>query len=198
MSGEELEAMSWCGANLLGHKMKNLIKKLLRLGDNATMTGEVVIRAYRTGTNELLKEIKQKNLIMTGSNTGRDLLINWLLTWAYNNSAATGTPITPGVNYIAIGTGTATPVAGNTQLQTECNRAQISYAADLTNTQAQFQTLFPDGILTTGTVVTEVGSFIGGTASANTGYIFNRALLGTAYTKSAGTDTTIQITITFN
>lgn len=181
--------------------MKNYLKKiLLKLaGESVGITGMIEVFEYKKGTKELTQYIKSKNIVMTGNNTGRDLLVQWLLTWYYNANPSLGIiPVTPGINYIAIGTGTATPALTDTQLQTEVNRAIISYAADLTNNQALIQALFPDGILTTGTVVTEIGSFIGGTASANTGDIFNHGLLGTPYTKSSGTDTTIQITFTFN
>lgn len=184
------------GLGDLGIKtMQNILIK--PAADGISMKGKVVIRAYKAGTKELIQEIIQDNLIMTGSGTGRDLIIQWLLTAYYNANPGVGiTPIAPGISYIAIGTGSTTPASGDTQLTTETNRAIVSFASDLTNNEAQFQALFPDGILTNGTIYKEAGAFVGGSATLNTGNIFNHALFGTTYTKAAGTDTTVEIDIT--
>lgn len=131
-------------------------------------------------------ESATENLIMTGSLTGRDLLVQYLIN---------GTTYTGGLNYGALGTGSTAPAAGDTQLTTESARATPSIANDLSNNQAQLQFYFPDANLANGTY-REVGTFMNGTASANTGKLFNHALLGAAYTKTAGTDTTLEVDIT--
>ena len=152
--------------------------------------GTVIIRAYKAGTKELVQEIRQSNLIMVGTSTGQDWLINWLL------SGYTTVNVGLGINYGAIGTGTTAPNALDTQLQTETNRVLVAYGADLTHTQAQLQFFFPDGVLANGTYH-EFGMFIQGTAAANSGNLFNHALFSTPYTKAAGTDTTIECIVTF-
>lgn len=126
-----------------------------------------------------------ENLIMTGSLTGRDLLVQYLIG---------GTTYTGGINYGALGTGTTSPAAGDTQLTAEVARTVPSIQNDVSNNQAQFQFYFPDANLANGTYH-EAGSFMNGTATLNNGKIFNHALLGTAYTKTAGVDTTLEIDI---
>jgi hypothetical protein len=41
----------------------------------------------------------------------------------------------------------------------------------------------------------ECGSFIGGTSTIGSGNMFNHALFSSGYSKSAGTDTTLEIDI---
>jgi len=141
-----------------------------------------ILESYSLGI-----ESTTDNLIMTGSLTGRDLLVQYLIN---------GTTYAGGINYGALGTGSTTPAAGDTQLTTESARAVPSIANDVSNNEAQFQFYFPDANLSNATYK-EAGSFMNGTASANTGKLFNHALLGSNYTKTAGTDTTLEIDITF-
>lgn len=144
---------------------------------------DCILEGYSLGI-----EAATDNLIMTGSLTGRDLFIQYLIN---------GTTYSGGINYGALGTGSTTPAASDTQLAAEVARVGPSTALDISNNQAQFQFYFPDANLANGTYH-EAGSFMNGTVSANTGKIFNRALLGSAYTKGAGTDTTLQINISLS
>lgn len=152
--------------------------------------GTITIRSYKAGTKELLQEIVQKNLIMQGTNTGKDLFVQWLI------SGYTGSNIGLGINYGAIGTGSTTPAVTDTQLQSESARVTPSFAQDSGNTKAILQFFFPDLSLAN-TTYREFGMFVGGTAVANSGNIFNRALFSSAYTKVSGTDTTVQCDIEF-
>lgn len=138
--------------------------------------------------NALGPAIVQDNLIMTGTLTGRDLLVQYLLPG--------GTYYTTGINYGAIGTSSTAPASSDTQLGAEVARITSSVANDVSNNELQLQFYFPDANLTNGTYK-EVGTFMNGSASANSGQIFNHALLGTPYTKGSGTDTTLEIDITF-
>lgn len=130
---------------------------------------------------------KSKNLVMQGSYTGSNQFLKRLI----GDTTYTGT-----INYLAIGTGSTAPAVSDTQLQTEVARALYITREEISTTQARIKTFFTDANLTNGTYY-EIGSFIDGTASANTGKIFNRALFGTPYAKSSGTDTTIQLDIYF-
>lgn len=148
--------------------------------------GKVTIRAYKAGTKELLQEIVQDNLIMQAANIGKDLIIQRLLginTYTLN------------INYGAIGTGSTTPTASDTQLTTETNRTTVSYSQDSGFNEAMLQFFFPDSMLTNQTYY-EFGTFVDGSATANSGQIFNHALFGTPYVKTAGVDTTVEVDIT--
>jgi hypothetical protein len=130
-------------------------------------------------------EAVSDNLIMTGSLTGRDLLVQYLIN---------GTTYSGGLNYGALGTSITTPASSDTQLGAEVARAPFSTAIDVSNNQAQFQFYLPDANLANGSYQ-EAGTFMNGSASLNSGQIFNHGLLGTTYTKTSGTDTTLAINI---
>ncbi len=154
--------------------------------ENIKPTGTITIRVYKAGTKELLKTIVHKNLIMQGTNTGKDLIVQRLLstnTYSLN------------INYGAIGTGTNTPAVSDTQLQTETDRVLVAFSQNIGNNQAQLQFFFTDSILANGTY-NEFGMFIDATATPNSGQIFNRALFTIPYVKTAGTDTTVQCDVT--
>jgi hypothetical protein len=176
-----------------------------------SLSGKILIRSHPEGTIDRYKELKaqgriaeaqaliaagkveveQKNLIVDSSNYGKDILVQYLV------SAYTGSFNFPlGIAWGELGTGNTTPTVGDTALTTPTNRAPVSYAADLGLNEAQLQFFFPDSVLANESYY-EAGSFIGGNSTIGTGNLFNHALFGTAYSKSAGTDTTLQINITF-
>jgi hypothetical protein len=130
------------------------------------------------------------NLIMQGNLTGKDLLVQYLC-----GAGLVGATIYGGINYGAIGTGTATPTIADTQLQTETLRVAIANAIDNGNSIAQLQFFFTDALLANG-AYKEVGTFMNGSGTANSGAIFNRSLLGTTYNKTTGVDTTLEVDIT--
>ena len=90
--------------------------------------------------------------------------------------------------------GSIAVTAQDTQLQTETNRTSPAYALDVSYAQATLQFLFQDSVLANMTYY-EFCSVMAGSSSPNTGQIFNHALLGTAYTKVTGQDTTVQLDI---
>lgn len=159
--------------------MKNIITNGLK------MKGTITIRSYRAGTKELLQKIVQRNLIMQGSSTGMDLIIQKLIS---NNTYSCN------INYGAIGTGSTTPAVTDTQLTTETARTTVALAQESGYNTATIQFFFPDTNLTN-TTYREFGTFIDGTASANSGQIFNHALFSVPYTKVGGTDTTVEVDI---
>jgi hypothetical protein len=177
--------------------------------ESLKITGKITIRSYPAGTlhcyetlvglgrldlaRELLAdgkiEVEQHNLIVDSPNYGKDILVQYLI------SAYTGSFNFPlGIAWGEIGTGNTTPTTGDTALTTPTNRAAVAYAADLGLNEAQLQFFFPDASLANGTYY-ECGSFIGGSSTIGTGNMFNHALFGSGYSKSAGTDTTLEIDI---
>lgn len=151
------------------------------------MVGTITIRAYKAGTKELVQEIVQKNLIMQGTNTGKALLVNRLLG---------DTTYTTIINYGAIGTGSTAPAASDTQLATESARTTVAYSQNVGNNEAVIQFFFADTSLSN-TTYYEFGTFVDGSGTANSGRLFNRALFTTPYVKASGTDTTVEVDITF-
>ncbi len=174
--------------------------------------GKIIIRSHAAGTIErydqlkragrlaeaqdLLRggkiEVEQNNLIVDSSNYGIDILVQYLIS-AYNGSF--GFPL--GIAWGELGTGTTPPAAGDTALTTPTNRAPVAFAQNTGFNEAQLQFFFPDTTLANGTY-TECGSFIGGTSTIGTGNMFNHALFGSPYSKSAGSDTTLEIDITIS
>jgi hypothetical protein len=177
--------------------------------EGLTVSGKVIVRSHPAGTIDryndlksqgrfqeaqaLIKsgkiEVEQKNLIVGSSNYGIDILVQYLVS-AYNGSF--NFPL--GIAWGEIGTGNTTPATGDTALTTPTNRATVSYAADSGFQTAQLQFFFPDAVLANGTYY-ECGSFIGGSSTISSGNMFNHALFSTPYSKSSGTDTTLEIDI---
>ncbi len=175
------------------------------------VSGKITIRSYPAGTLHLYRtlvdlgkidlarglladgkiEVEEKNLIVDSPNYGKDILVQYLIS-SYNGSFAF--PL--GIAWGEIGTGSATPTVGDTALTTPANRAPVAYAADNALQMAQLQFFFPDSSLANGTYY-ECGSFIGGTSTIGTGNMFNHASFATPYSKSSGTDTTLEIDISF-
>ena len=170
-----------------------MIKKLLKkiFGDGASVRGVVTIRSYKAGTKELVGELVFRNLIMQAANVGKDLIVQKMI------AAYTGIdPYTLHITHGAIGTSGTTPTAADTQLGAESARVSLTYAQDSGYNEAVLQFFFPDSILAN-TTYHEFGIFVDGTTAPNSGQLFNHALFGTPYSKSAGVDTTVEVDITF-
>jgi hypothetical protein len=185
-----------------------------RISENRGIRGTVIVRSHPAGTihlcetliglrrpdlaRELLKdgkvEVVQKNMIVWSLNYGFDIFVQFLIS-GYTGSFAFASTL--GIGWGEIGTGATTPVNTDTALTTPTNRAPVSYAADLGFNEAQIQFFFPDAALTNGTY-TEFGTFIGGSSSIGSGNMFNHALFASAYSKSAGTDTTVEVDFSFS
>jgi hypothetical protein len=175
------------------------------------VSGKVIVRSHPSGTIAVLRElhrrgehnlantilrhgkieVEQKNLIVDSSNYGKDILVQYLIS-AYTGSFAF--PL--GIAWGEIGTGNTTPAAGDTALTTPTNRATVAYAADLGFNEAQLQFFFPDAVLANATFY-EFGTFIGGSSTIGSGNMFNHALFSTPYSKSAGSDSTIECDFSF-
>jgi hypothetical protein len=101
-----------------------------------------------------------------------------------------------GISWGEIGTGQTTPTNLDTALTAPTNRMPVSYAADNAFNEAQIQFFFPDSTLANGTYY-EFGAFIGGSATIGSGNMFNHALFTNPYSKSSGTDSTVECDLGF-
>ena len=166
-----------------------ILKKLFRM-EETSIRGTVIVRAYKTGTKDLIQELTFRNLIMQASNVGKDLIVQKLI------AAATGTdPYTLHITHGAIGTSLTAPAINDTRLGAESARVPIAFGQDNGASIAVMQFFFPDSSLANQTYY-EFGTFVDGTSGANTGQIFNHALFGVPYAKAAGIDTTVEVDIT--
>ena len=98
------------------------------------------------------------------------------------------------INYGALGTGTTAVAAANTQLATEVARKVY---ASRTQSSAQTTIDFYYSKADTNGTYQEFGTFIDGTATANSGQMFNRVLTG-GWTKSSAEAMTVSIQFDFN
>jgi len=168
-----------------------MIKKLLHIllkqkPEGVRITGEITVRAYRAGTQELISESVTKNMIMQAGSTGLDLVIQRLIavnTYSLN------------INYGEIGTGNTAVALTDVGNTTPAFRTVPSLQQDFGQSQAVLQFFFPDGSLTNQTYY-EFATFVDGASGLGTGQVFNHALLGTPYVKSSGQDTTVQVVFT--
>jgi len=98
------------------------------------------------------------------------------------------------VNYVALGTGANAPALGDTTLQTEVARTtQVSGSnARLASVVTQ-EFYFSPAVANVN--IKEVGAFVDGTASADTGTLFDRALLD--ITKTSSNSLYIYFSLTF-
>jgi hypothetical protein len=148
--------------------------------------GKVRIFKTRAGTNEILNITKwTDNLVMLGTNTGKDLILDRL-----NADNTYSLNITHG----DIGTGTNTPAVSDTTLQTPTVRVAKANGSIASNVLSIFF-FFSDAVLANGTY-REFGSFVDGSATISTGQLFNRVLFASAYVKATGEDTTVQVDFT--
>lgn len=188
--------------------------KMDAVKETTKIVGAVIVRSHPAGTIDrytALKaegkieeaqalihagevKVRQKNMIVWSLNYGFDILIQFLLS-AYTGSFAFASTL--GIAWGEIGTGVTTPMNTDIALTTPTKRAPISYAADNGFNLAQIQFFFPDALLAN-TTYNEFGTFIGGSSTIGTGNMFNHALFGTPYSKSAGTDTTVEVDFAFS
>lgn len=152
------------------------------------MSGRVRFIKTKAGTNEIISVSEwQKNLVVSGADTGRNLIaqrLSGVNTYSLN------------ITHADIGTGTTTPANTDTTLQAPTVRAALTLAS-VSNNIVGLQFFFSDASLPNGTY-TEFGTFVDGSASVSTGKLFNHALFGTAYGKSAGEDTTVEVEYTIS
>ena len=148
------------------------------------ITGEFKIITSKNGA--VIRETPfYKNMIMNGTDTGFNLIFDRLYgtnTYSLN------------ITHLDIGTGDTAPTLSDTLLGNAITRAGIATKSLVGNT-ITYRFFFADADLTDGDYK-EVGLFIDGTSSVDTGQIFSHALFGSTYTKASGEDTTIEYKLT--
>lgn len=161
------------------------MQKLIEMKRSAGEPVKALIDEFNA--NFAVREMRFHNIIPT---VGRQRIAKALIA----GIASTGEI---SVNKSALGTGTTTPVNGDTTLDTETYRKDIASLSQ--NANIAYFTAFYTASDTSGTFY-EHGIFINGTASADTGVLLSRVLLNapTGITKSGTETLTIehQITLT--
>lgn len=149
--------------------------------NNSKVHGTVRIITTKAGTNEVLRDVKYKNLVMNGTNTGINLIAQRL---------ANINTYTANITHGAIGTGTTPPVDANTSLQAQT--VQVAYSTiSVLGSVVTVKFFFPDGVLANGTY-NEFGTKV------DTTQLFNRAIFGSPYIKASGEDTTVEVVFTIS
>lgn len=111
----------------------------MQLKETQAVTGELFIKKYNS-QGDVIEAIHVPNLVVT---TGK--------TFIASRMVGTASAV---MSHMAIGTGTATPVVGNTTLGTEVGRVALSGSTASSN-QVTYTATFPAG---TGTgAITEAG-----------------------------------------
>lgn len=156
---------------------------------------EAKIRALREAGKEIGDMVR---LLNSMCRTEKMVIENLLPTVgrtaiAQHLSAVSPTPSSLLVNYGAVGTGTNAAANGDTTLQTETFRNAIASRTNANN--VAYITIFLATTDVTGTL-REVGLFINGSASANTGTLFSRAIINR--TKTSIQTLTIDHTVTIS
>lgn len=159
-----------------------LIAKMQNL-ERDKIGGKVKIVTKKAGTNEILRTTEwYKNLVVSGANTGRNIIIQRL---ARNNNYSLN------ITHGEIGTGQITPQNSDTGLNTPIARGIVTEAIpDVSSVKFQF--FMSDSQLPNGTYY-EFGTFIDGNSALGSGQLFNHALFGTPYQKNSGEDTTVEV-----
>jgi hypothetical protein len=150
-------------------------------GVRFSVRGDVKVELYegKAGASRLLAQEERKNLVV-------DVGLNYLRDYPFNSGTAFAR-----MGWTAIGSGGAAPASGNTALASETARVAFVYAAGGTGVVTLTAT-FAAG---TGTgTVAEAGVF--NNAGAGMGSMFDRFLIG-PYTKAAGNELVVTVTITF-
>ncbi len=154
--------------------------------EHNSIEGKVRWTKCRAGTSEVLAQSDwARNLVMLGTDTGKDLILDRL--------AGTNT-YTLNITYGDIGTSATAPAASDTACTAVSARAAKTLASVSGNT-VTVDFFFTDASLSN-TTYREFACFVDGTATVSTGRIFNHVLFSSALVKSSGEDVTISVTFT--
>jgi len=154
----------------------------VQLAKTFLMWGEFDIQLRDAKTGRLKKRQKIKNLVC---NAGRNAFA------AIAMDGATGSGYTGQLNYLAVGTSTTAPAVTDTQLGAEVAR---TLEADSAQVGSVVTYDFSFGTGSANTTLREIGVFMDGTASANTGQMFDHASCD--ITKTSSDVLTIIFTLT--
>jgi len=141
---------------------------------------KITVRDIATGEVKRVYEYNNLNPLVMKS-----MIMNNLIEDVPTNSMS--------INYVALGTGTNAPAAGNTQLQTETYRNII--ASKTQDNNVGYITGFFSDLEVSGTF-REIGLFSNATASANSGVLVSRVAINVA--KSTSESLTVDWTLTIS
>jgi hypothetical protein len=162
--------------------------KNINIPDLIGIKGEVRILTHKAGTDQLLRITEwMRNRVVSSDGYGRNIIARIL---------AGDFTYTGEITHADIGTGSASVVDADTELDTGVARAQVG-SVEVLNNIVTFRFFFPDST-TANNTYHELGTFIDGTATLGTGRLFNRLLLSSPYVKATGEDTTIEVKFTIN
>lgn len=160
----------------------------INMKDVFDLKGQYRIITTDSKTGRILRTTPfYNNIVVNGSNTGFNLILKRLF--------GTNT-YTLNITHLDIGTDNTTPTFADTTLGSASERAGIA-TKTLVGDEITFRFFFADVDLPNDDYY-EVGLFIDGTSSVDTGQMFSHALFGSVYTKSTGEDTTIEYKIIKN
>lgn len=157
-----------------------------KLLEKSGIKGRVRIITKKAGTEKVLSISDwTDNLVVRGTDTGMDLILDRLNS---NNTYSLN------VNYADIGTSATAVAITDVALNAGAVRGAKAYGSISANVLT-LQFFFPDATLTNITF-REFGCFVDGTSTAGTGQMFNHVLFASPYTKTSGTDTTVEVQFT--
>ena len=162
---------------------KDMKKQLLK--DGMRLKGSYVIRTYKAGTKELIKEYPPiENMIMLGTGYGGNLILRALVD--DETYPASQLPISSA----SIGSGTTAPAVTDTDLETPVVTGILVASSEILSVSSIVISFFiPDSSLADGTY-SEFGIF-------SNGRLFARSLLSPYFIKLSNTDTTVDYTISY-
>ena len=154
--------------------------------EKSGIKGRVRIITKKAGTEEVLAVSEwTDNLVVRGTDTGMDLILdrlNGTNTYSLN------------IGYADIGTSATAVTIADVALNAGAVRGAKAYGSISANVLT-LQFFYPDSVLSN-TTFREFGCFVDGTSTAGTGQMFNHVLFASAYTKTSGTDTTVEVQFT--
>jgi hypothetical protein len=151
--------------------------------ENSGIKGKFRVIKTCALTGKVLEETPfYENIIVNGTDTGLNLILDRLNgknTYSLN------------INHLDIGDDNTTPTVSDTALGNAVARS-AKVTGVISGSDLTLRFFFASADLANGTYY-EVGTFIDGTASVDTGKMFNHALFGSAYTKGTNENTTIEV-----
>jgi len=181
------------------NKVTAKLKHIITICDCTSEKAKKMSRLISEGASELIEEYHKLFTVKVHEFTNKVPDV-YLEAIAENEVTAPGSlPATSELRttYIAVGTGTATPVAGDTQLETEVFRNNVN--SQIRNGKISQSTLFITNSEGNGSTLSEVGAFCGAaSAAADSGTLASHALLSPTVVKTNAKTVTIQINKTYS
>ncbi len=141
-----------------------------------------VINLFWKEQGRLIEKKVQHNLVCNVTKNGFAGILN-------GESGFTGI-----INYGAVGTGTNSPASSDTTLQTEIARTIVEAGSNFRASNVTTMSFYFDPTVGNGNIK-EFGAFIDGTATVDTGFLFDRVNLDVTKTSLNSLRVTLQVTV---